>query len=158
MWTNTLKAAAERKGGKTFRARTITLKKYQIPLLLKHERNQRQTVLKVYPSLLVFQCSLLRSERDCCRHTNGTSHSRAGRGAASTPGHCMSLWGGTSSDIKGQPHACHQLFSAGWRAKASYCPPTLTPIYRMNTRLSPSLFSTHLCGLTDLKAHLLTFL
>lgn len=36
-------------------------------------------------------------------------------------------------------------------------PHTLTPIHRMNTRLSPSLFSTHLYGLTDLKADLLSF-
>lgn len=46
-----------------------------------------------------------------------------------------------------------------WLAgKGFFLPPDSHSIYRINTRLSPSLCNTHLCGWTDLKAAFLTFL
>ena len=83
-----------------------------------------------------------------------------GRGTASTPSHYISLLAKNQSDIKWQP--CASGLSAvvcSWLAgKGFFLPPDSHSIYRINTRLSPSLCNTHLCGWTDLKAAFLTFL
>lgn len=89
-------------------ARTITLKKYPVTLILKHERNQRQTVLKFYTGLWVVQCCLLRSEGDYCQtcqqHFTFKGLEWEGQ-PPSTPSHGMSLLGENQSDIRWQPCA-----------------------------------------------------